>query len=105
MDQTFRLMTDTASIALFDPSILREKLGGMNLSDTPFDRIQQVAGRTLALLSLASDGVYVVRVTDGELTDAERAYAGEIIRGLAFVVTSGKVAIGPGESLPQADES
>ncbi len=95
-------MTDTATIAIFDEHLRREPLAsGLDWWAFPLNEVPEVALREVAMVSLGADGVYVVRMTDGELTDVERAYAGEVVRGLGFIVTSGRVVVGPGEALPQ----
>ena len=102
MDQIFRVMTDTATIAIFDEGLRRDPLAsGLDWWALPLNEVPEVARREAALVSLGADGVYVVRMTDGELTDVERAYAGEVVRGLGFIATSGRVAVGPGEALPE----
>ena len=55
------------------------------------------------IASLGGDGVYRLRVTDGELTQAEHDYAAEVVQGLGVEVASGALFVGPGESLSADD--
>lgn len=105
MDQMALVMTDTATLAVFDPALRREPLeGGADWWDLPLNEIPEVARGDMVMLSLGSDGVYQVRITDGELTAVERAYAAATIGGLGLRVASGKLVLGGGEALPDPDE-
>ncbi|MDR3616520.1 MAG: DUF6386 family protein [Candidatus Obscuribacterales bacterium] len=101
MDYTVTFATNTATLAVFDP----ERLGTRVDDDADwwcvgnFWKLNEVASGEIALVNLGSDGVYKVRLTDGQLTADERAYAADHVR-LGAVVTSGWVFIGPGELLP-----
>jgi hypothetical protein len=93
--------TDTATLAVFDP----DRLGPRVDDDADwwcvgnFWKLNEVASGEIALINLAGDGVYKVRLTDDQLTANERAYAANCIR-LGTVVTSGWLFVGPGERLP-----
>ncbi|MEM0968042.1 MAG: DUF6386 family protein [Verrucomicrobiota bacterium] len=104
LDQTVPFATDTATLAIFDPEVLRHRLGESpdwwcedNLSEVP-----EVRDGRISLLNLRHDSSYEVRVTDGELTCDERDYAAHNVRDLGLEVTSGSVFVGPGECIPSA---
>ena len=100
MNRTLRVVTDTATIAMFDPSD-RGQLpgGGSGLWDVPLHQVPGVARGDMALVSVGSDGIYRVRVTDEGLTGAERAYASEVVHGLGVRTNSGALAIAGAEAL------
>jgi hypothetical protein len=104
MNKTIRVVTDTATLAVFDAQARVKHLDdGRDWWDVPLHELPQVAGGEVAIASLGSDGVYRVRVTDGDLTGAERAYAAEVVRGLGVRTTSGTVTVAGGEALVGPD--
>lgn len=101
MDRTFKFLTDTATLAVFDPQQLEHRVNDdVDWWCLDFDRLEEIQAGKIALVSLGGDGGYQVRVTDGELNRDERDYAAELVANLGINVTSGNVFIGPGECLP-----
>ena len=102
MDYTATIATDTASIALFDP------LAAADFPDDwcgmPAHEIPHVSRGDVAFISLGSDGVYGVRVTDGDLSADECAYAAGVITDLGLKVMGGEVFLSGGEVLPWTPE-
>lgn len=92
--------TDTATLALFDPELLADRVrdaSGWWCVD--FLSLERVVRGDIALIGLGGDGVFKVRMTNGELTSSERAYAADFVP-LGVRVTSGLLFVGPGEHLP-----
>jgi hypothetical protein len=105
MEHVVTFGTDTATLAAFDPAVLAHRLGdGCDWWSGDFADLQEVRRGEIALVGVGGDGVYKVRVTDGELTPNERAYAAESLR-LGVVVTSGFLFVGAGEQLPGEQQS
>ena len=97
----FNLFTDTAVIAVFDSARLGNRVDGESdwwCSD--LSQIAEVRTGSIALVSLGGDGVYRVRVTDGDMTVDERDYAASAVCGLGVEVISGKLYAGPAECMP-----
>jgi hypothetical protein len=104
MNHTFKFLTDTATLAVFDPERLRHRVH--DAADWWTDdatQLEEVQAGAMALVSLGSDGVYHARITDEELTSDERDYATEVIADLGVEVISGRLYIGPGECQPGGD--
>ena len=101
MERTLRYFTDTATLAIFDPQRLEHRVNDdADWWCGDFLRLDELRSGAMALVSLGGDGIYRVRITDGELNADERDYADEYIAGLGVEVVSGKIFIGPGECLP-----
>lgn len=85
MDEVINFFTDTATLAIFDCSLLSHRLNDdCDWWCGSFEDIEEVKKGDVSLISLGADGVYKVRVTDGELSDEERDYA-KINLGQAFI--------------------
>lgn len=98
---TIRFFTDTATLAVFDPAVLAHRVAddaGWWCGD--FALLDEFRTGLATLLSLGGDGVYQVRITDGDLAPHERDYAVEVIRGMGLLVESGSIFVGPGECIP-----
>jgi hypothetical protein len=100
MDREVTVRTGAATLAFFDPELLAS-----HLDDTcdwwcvDFHTLPEVSAGEIGLIGLGGDGVYSVRVTDGDLRPAERAYAAERVV-LGCVVSSGQMYVGAGEHVP-----
>jgi Family of unknown function (DUF6386) len=100
INETLIFSTDAATLAVFDPQLLQSKVAAAgDWWVGQFHCVPEVADGRIALFGLGGDGVYKVRVTDQELTDAETSYATAAI-ALGIQVTSGYVFVGAGECLP-----
>jgi hypothetical protein len=105
MEHAVTFATDTATLAAFDPAVLAHRLGDeCDWWSGSFSSIEEVRRGEIALVGLGGDGVFRVRVTDGELTPDERSYATGSVR-LGVVVTSGLLFVGAGEQLPAEQQS
>lgn len=102
IDAVCHFFTDTAALALFDPQRLANRVNADSdwwcFDLLSLDEIQSGAA---AVVGLARDGEYRLRVTSDELNPDERDYAAEVVRGLGVEVGSGSLFIGPGECLPR----
>ena len=102
VDASLSIMTDCAGFWIFDPAVVAGYPGD-DLDTFGFANIEGVQQGEFTGFSLGGDGVYRIRVTDGELTQDERDYAAGILRGLRVRVTSGKLCIG-GYGFQNTDE-
>jgi hypothetical protein len=101
LNVTVRFFTDTATLAVFDPAVLAHRVeDDVDWWCGDFAAIDEVRNGSASIVSVGSDGVYQVRITDADLTEHERDYAAELISGLGLTVQSGSVYVGPGECLP-----
>jgi hypothetical protein len=92
--------TDVATLAAFDPAMLAHRLGDdCDWWCENFTALEEYQRGEIALVGLGGDGIYKVRVTDGDLTADERSYATESLH-VGVVVTSGQLFVGAGEELP-----
>jgi hypothetical protein len=101
MERTIQFFTDAAILAIFDPQRLAhwvDRDAGSWCGD--FLQIEELRSGAIALVSLGGDGIYCVRLTDGDLNPDERDYADERVAGLGVEVVSSGLFIGPGECLP-----
>lgn len=102
MDRTITFTTDAATLAVFDSAVIQHRIDDVeDWWATEFHQLPEVALGQIALVALGGDGTYSVRISDGDLTDVERAYASEFVV-LGLEVDSGKVLVGAGEYLPGA---
>lgn len=102
MDRTITFTTDAATLAVFDAAAIEHRVDDAeDWWATEFHTLPEVALGQIALVGLGGDGTYTVRISDGDLEDVERAYAGEFVV-LGLEVESGKILVGPGEYLPGA---
>jgi hypothetical protein len=100
MEHLILLSTDTATLAVFDPAVLAFRVSDRcDWWTDDLHLLPEVASGEVSLLSLSGDGFYKIRVTDGALTEAEAAYASELVI-LGLTVVSTEVFVGPGECLP-----
>jgi hypothetical protein len=100
VEHIVQFATGTATLALFDPDVLAGRVDDYcDWWCGDFLSLEEVVRGDVALIGLGGDGVYKVRVTDGELTSAERAYAADLLH-LGLRSQSGQLLVGPGEKLP-----
>lgn len=92
MDLTLTVQTDCASFAVFDP-VVAASCDSDDIDQFEFEAIKAVAEGLLFAWKIGGDGVYRVRVTDGDLTAEERDYASARLPGLGLKVESGTVCI------------
>jgi hypothetical protein len=105
MEQSRLFATDTATIAAFDPEVLRSRIGDdCDWWCGDFITLDEMANGDIALVSTGADGVYKVRVTSDALRAAERSYACESVT-LGVRVESGQLFVGAGEELPGAGDT
>ncbi len=93
MDVKLNIMTDCASIAIFDPAVLTD-YARADLDQWPFETIGGVQERLFCGFATGGDGVYRIRVTDQALTVDERDYAAGHLSGLGLRVKSACARIG-----------
>jgi len=99
MDCQTTFATDSATLAVFDPSILRRRADDESSWWFPASGVTDEVGEgRIAVVSLGSDGVYKCRITDGDLTAAEQPYAYDSLL-CGIEVASGSIVVGPGEYL------
>jgi len=96
--------TDTATLAIFDPQLLYHRMKDPHPDwwTDRFSEIPECQNGQLLLIDLGSDGTYTFRITSGELSIPEKAYARKRLGAFPFVVASGFLFIGAGEELPAA---
>jgi hypothetical protein len=96
MDHTFTFSTDTATLVVGDPALIRDHAR----RDANWWRHERESrhGQT-AVIRLGGDGVYKIRITDQNLSFDEAAYASEVVT-LGLEVASGELFVGPLEYLP-----
>lgn len=100
MDHEITIRTDTATLAVFDPEVLAGRLDDdADWWCTGSPAPEEVRRGDFALFGLGGDGVFTVRVTDGGLLPAERAYASDHF-ALGVVVRSASLFVGPAEFVP-----
>ena len=101
LNQTIQFFTDTATLAIFDPTTIAERI-----DDNPdwwcgnFSELKELNQGLISLVSLIDDGYYKIRVTNEALTQDEQDFSRSLIGPLGVTSKSGKVFIGKGEYLP-----
>jgi hypothetical protein len=100
LDHTLTFATDTATLAIFDPEVLRHRIDDDDWWTGNALAIPELLAGDIALSGLGGDGVYAVRVTDGDLRPDERDYANQVTPVLGIRIQSGKCFIGAAEALP-----
>ncbi len=100
VNQIITFWTDTATLAVFDPECLAERVNAKcDWWCGSFTEIEEVAEGKASFISTAADGVFRVRITSGELSLHERDYAKERLGPLGLEVKSGRVFVGKGERI------
>ncbi len=101
MERLVKFATDTATLAIFDPVRMAHRFNDKcDWWCGEFRGLAELKSGAMVLASLGADGIYDVRITDGDLTQDERDYAADAIYGLGVEVISEKLFIGPGECVP-----
>lgn len=95
MNVTINFPTDCASLSLFDLKVAKaERI--LDNEDVDYWDPEQVpaisSGRAISIF-LGGDGVYQLRITDGDLLPDERDYAADQIAGLGLQILSGRLQI------------
>jgi hypothetical protein len=99
VDHEITIATDTATVAVFDPAVLQHRLAvEADWWCRSFRELPEVRDGRIVLFSTGADGIYAARITDGDLTQDERAYAREQFR-FGMVVESDRLFVGPAEYL------
>lgn len=92
MDESINIPTDCALLALFDAQLAHEQsLDEPDSFEFEFANIPAVQSGDVAIVGLGGDGVYRVRITDGELRRDERDYAAAVVNGLGVRIVSGNL--------------
>ena len=94
IDASITYPTDCASLLIYDIDVARA--AGLTDPDSwsfEYAKIDAVKDGRVSMASLGGDGVYKVRVTDGDLTPNERDYAADCLQPLGLRVESGRVCI------------
>ncbi len=97
MNEHAEVWTDTATIAVFDPTECRRR--ELSCGRYPHYTSEVVRNGVAAVLDVSSDGIYKVRITDESLTAEEQALVHDEIHVLGLEVTSGRIYIS-GMDLP-----
>jgi len=106
LDAQLNVVTDTATIAIFD-HLITEPRHFESRADwwcEDIGQLPEVRAGDIAIFSLGADGIYRVRVTGGELTPDERAFATAVAGPLGFRVESGTIFVCGAENLPGAGQ-
>lgn len=93
-DSSITYPTDCASLILYDVDVARA--AGLTDPDSwsfEYAELEAVRDGRVAIASLGGDGVYKVRITDGDLTQDERDYAAHCLKPLGLKVESGRISI------------
>lgn len=102
-DKPFSIITDTASFAIFDNSVLAHRVHDEVdwLVEDDYHHLPEVKRGDIALVSVVIDGCYTVIVTKQELDDTLKGQITAKVT-LGVKVTSGICFVGNAESLPSA---
>jgi hypothetical protein len=100
------VVTDTATIAVFDQFVIQHRRFESRADWWCEDiaQVKEARAGDIALFGVGADGVYRSRVTDGELTADERAYATAGTGPLGFRAESERIFICGAENLPGAGQ-
>jgi hypothetical protein len=106
IDKTITFSTDAATLAVFDPECLAERVNARcDWWCGLFAELEEVAEGKVAFISTATDGIFKARITSGDLFPHERDYARERLGPLGLEVKSGRVFIGKGELITGGDHA
>lgn len=98
--------TDTGTLALFDPARVKHRVRSPRswwdqVRDGDYAKLEDVRAERICIWPLGGKGGrYSVRLRAGELAEAERPFVRGSVSGLAVVVESGHIFVGPGERIP-----
>ncbi len=100
-DQPFSVMTDTASLAIFDNAVLEHRVNDEVdwLCEDDYHQIKEVKCGDIALLSVSNDGIYNIIVSKNPLDEATKQGAVASVT-LGLKVISNQCFVGNAESLP-----
>ncbi len=94
------LITDTATIALFDPKALTHRINDECDWWVDSQTLPEVHQGNMTIIGLGGDGLYKIRVTSQDLTEDEKDFAKYVTQDSGVHVMSGKIFIGAGEEIP-----
>lgn len=98
--QLIEFGTDTATLAIFDPSVLSKRQHDeVDWWSSNFSELPEVRDGMITLVGLGSDGFFKVRLTDDALTNLEKSYAREVVH-TGVRVENNRIFVGQGEALP-----
>ncbi|VTR91477.1 unnamed protein product [Gemmata massiliana] len=88
MDVSLSLWSDAASLCIFDPALFE----GMKPADAwPYHTNPGIRDGLFAIVGLQGGGGYILRLTSGDLTPAERELLNDTVGPLGVAVHSGQV--------------
>lgn len=94
IDASITYSTDCATLILYDVEIARAAgLTDPDIWMVDFAQLEAVRDGRVAIAALGGDGVYKVRITDGNLTQDERDYAVRCLKPLGLKVESGRIDV------------
>lgn len=95
MQRVFFIRTDTSTLCLFDPEVIRSRL--MDSADwwsDPYEELNEVNLGNILIIGLGSDGIYSVELFIREHANLQQKQLAARIKCL-----SGVIYIGPGEDI------
>ena len=104
IDNKIDVVTDVATIALFDPVIIEKYKDEEPDWWIEYNDIKEVQQGQATLVSTGFDGSFCIRITTEGLTDTEKLYATHVLEDLAVEVVSGKLYCGDGADLSGVDD-
>jgi hypothetical protein len=103
IDRQIDVVTDTATLAFFDPVALKHRADGkQDWFATRAEAQKEIARGRMVLIPTPMDGRYRVRITTGDLTAEERELLAATDKGFWIEVTGSRLRIGAAENLPGA---
>jgi hypothetical protein len=104
LNKKIPFFTDAASLAIFDPDVLKHRVSQACdwFTDCDYFELPEVKEGLISLVGLTFDGFYKAKITNA-LTEPEKDFATEVIGPLGLVCTSGEIFIGKAECLPGGD--
>jgi len=105
LNETIKFFTDTATLAVFDPATMQERIHSEAdwWCNGDLKNLEEVRNGLISIVSVSNDGYYKVRVTTESLTQDEKDFSRCVIGPLGVASKSEKVFIGKGECLPGGD--
>lgn len=104
LNQTIDIGTDVATFLLFHPDDLKDHADDpIAWYSYPFAFQKEFAAGRMVAFSTGSDGGYRLRLTEGDLTEAEHKAAGAS-RTFGYVVQHGKVFVDNSDGLPGEEQ-
>lgn len=103
IERHLEVLTNTAAIVVFDPAALAERAGDRDdwFAIAKNQRGEMKRGR-MVLVPMEMDGRYHVRITSGDLVDAERQLLVGSDESCWLEITEGRICCAAAENLPGA---